>query len=65
MCMNTEGTWQLNGLTSWGEGCGDPKKPGVYTRVARFLDWIHENSNGKYRSMSDRIEQQRYNAITS
>jgi len=30
----------LRGLTSWGEGCGDYKKPGVYTDVKYFMEWI-------------------------
>ena len=32
--------WKLYGVTSWGEGCAKEQRPGIYTRVTRFLDWI-------------------------
>ena len=31
----------LYGITSWGKGCGRPKQPGMYTRITKFLRWLH------------------------
>jgi len=36
--------WQLTGITSWGILCGMRRKPGVYTRVYLYLDWIHQHT---------------------
>jgi hypothetical protein len=36
----SSGQWVQAGIVSWGEGCGLPKKPGVYTRVSKMRPWI-------------------------
>ncbi|CAH0547452.1 unnamed protein product [Brassicogethes aeneus] len=42
MVCERAGTWQVVGVVSWGIGCGQPGVPGVYVKVAHYLDWIRQ-----------------------
>ncbi len=37
-----DGQFYVHGIVSWGDGCGAANKPGVYTMVRHYLDWIEE-----------------------
>uniref|UniRef100_A0A8C4P723 Peptidase S1 domain-containing protein n=1 Tax=Dromaius novaehollandiae TaxID=8790 RepID=A0A8C4P723_DRONO len=45
------GFYTLNGITSWGLGCGKKSYPGVYTNVGVFVDWIKQSVNSLFQGV--------------
>ncbi|XP_060753667.1 suppressor of tumorigenicity 14 protein isoform X2 [Neoarius graeffei] len=44
VCLSKANIWFQAGIVSWGEGCARRNKPGIYTRLTVFRDWIYENA---------------------
>ncbi|KAK6621976.1 hypothetical protein RUM44_001783 [Polyplax serrata] len=43
LMLRKDNRWLQIGIVSFGNKCGEPGYPGVYTRVTKYLDWIKQN----------------------
>lgn len=42
--MRLNQRWTQLGIVSFGNKCGEPGYPGVYTRLSEYVDWIREHT---------------------
>uniref|UniRef100_A0A8D1K767 Peptidase S1 domain-containing protein n=1 Tax=Sus scrofa TaxID=9823 RepID=A0A8D1K767_PIG len=42
LACKKKGLWIQIGIVSWGVGCGRPNRPGVYTNVSSYFNWIQK-----------------------
>ena len=40
--------WYVEGVVSWGDGCGDQGLFGVYAKVREFMPWISDKMNTSF-----------------
>ncbi|XP_006896892.1 PREDICTED: transmembrane protease serine 11G-like [Elephantulus edwardii] len=45
LVIESNNIWYLIGIVSWGIDCGKPNKPGLYTKVTLYRDWIKSKTD--------------------
>ncbi|XP_012545524.2 proclotting enzyme isoform X1 [Bombyx mori] len=43
LMLQVKGRWTQIGVVSFGNKCGEPGYPGVYTRVTQYTNWLRQN----------------------
>lgn len=43
--VDDNGRWYLTGIVSWGEGCGQSGRYGVYARYSKYHSWVQKTIN--------------------
>ncbi len=53
LVRNQNNLWIQAGIVSFGDGCAQPNKYGVYTRVSEFHDWVVSNLTSACNNVSE------------